>query len=313
MNDYNEDGEFVEETELKYLGQFSYSGFTVAWKDFTDYQLPEKVLRSAMRKYGRNIALRNITISDGHAAAITATSITAAAGITMMALGMEEKQAIRDGKTVEETNFNTLGGTGIGIMLASPVFAVFFKRYKITADVYEDNKIYKPSLRLIDKDDLEDEIEDRQKEKKRQEEIRLAEEAAQRRKEELRQEEEKRAIQRQIEKQLAEEMAKKREEERIALEQLEKQKREEKISRHEIWLGMTKDELIRSRGKPIKAIVKEDGIVEDSARVREGTWKGDAAASTSTLRSNRIQVYYYKEVEIYIKNNIVTEIYDIIN
>lgn len=44
-NDYDpETYDYIPETEHEYLGQYSYSGITMAWKDFSDYQLTEKVL-----------------------------------------------------------------------------------------------------------------------------------------------------------------------------------------------------------------------------------------------------------------------------
>ena len=62
-NDYDsETYDYISETDREYIGQFSYTGFTYAWKDFTQYQLTERVRKSAVRKYGRNIVLRKIEI-----------------------------------------------------------------------------------------------------------------------------------------------------------------------------------------------------------------------------------------------------------
>ena len=88
----------------------------------------------------------------------------------------------------------------------------------------------------------------------------------------------------------------------------------DRIARHEVWVGMTKDQLIMSRGEPNRASVKDDGIVADTARLSAGVGaiNGHVAASAakSTARVERVQVYYYPGLEIYIKNNVVTEIYD---
>lgn len=161
-NDYDpETYDYIPETEHEYLWQYSYSGITMAWKDFSDYQLTEKVRNKAVKKYGRNIMLRNVKLSDGR----------------------------------------------------TPMIKV--------------------------------------------------------------QEEEQRRI-------------------------------EERIARHEVWVGMSKDDLIRSRGEPTRATVENDGLASDMASV---SVRG-AAAVSSTTKANRVQVYYYSDAEIYIKDNVVIEVYD---
>lgn len=259
-NDYDpETYDYIPETEHEYLGQYSYSGITMAWKDFSDYQLTEKVRNKAVKKYGRNIMLRNVKLSDGRTPMIVATSVVAAGGAAM-AIGFQDRTTvIKDGIEQEESSMTPLSGAGLGIMLASPVF-MLFKRYKITADVYRDTGAYQPArLNLIEDDDFE-------KEAKKQRKITA---------EKKTQEEEQRRI-------------------------------EERIARHEVWVGMSKDNLIRSRGEPTRATVENDGLASDMASV---SVRG-AAAVSSTTKANRVQVYYYSDAEIYIKENVVIEIYD---
>ena len=89
--------------------------------------------------------------------------------------------------------------------------------------------------------------------------------------------------------------------------------------------------MLQSRGEPLKAVVKADGsISEASAKLsKESTGYGDldygwisgsynqkeSAVSVgnakSTSKTNRIQIYYYPNLEVYIKENIVVEIYDV--
>ena len=267
-------GEYIKETR-EYLGEFSYTGFTYAWKDFTEYQITDRVQKSAMRKYGKNIVLRNIAIKESRALPIIATSAVAVAGVTMVAIGSNERAVVENGIERTETDLNALGGAGIGVLLASPVFAIFFKQYKITASVFRDDvDMYHPAqLAMTEKDEF-------------------YQVSALRR--------------------ASNKVKKQREaEEQNRLEQIESDRRQiaNRISRHEVWVGMTKEQLIQSRGEPTRAVVKDDGIASDSVGI--GTSYG--RASSATTRANRVQVYYYPSMEIYIKGNVVAEIYDVIN
>lgn len=300
-------GEYIKETRA-YLGEFSYTGFTYAWKDFTEYQITDRVQKSAMRKYGKNIILRNIAIKESRSLPIIATSAVAVAGVTMVALGSNERAVVENGIERTETDLNALGGAGVGVLLASPVFAIFFKQYKITASVFRDDvDMYRPAqLAMTEKDEFYQASALRRASNK----VKKEREAA----------EQKRLEQIENDRRQKEEMEKLRlekiEEERKQKEEAEKRREEERrqqmanrISRHEVWVGMTKEQLIQSRGEPTRAVVKEDGIASDSVGV--GTSYG--RASSATTRANRVQVYYYPSMEIYIKGNVVTEIYDVIN
>ena len=273
-NDYDaETYEYIEEAEREYLGQFSYSGFTFAWKNFTTYQLSEKVQKAAIKKYGRNITLRNIVLKDGHKSALVCTGIAATAGFAMFAAG-EETTTTTDkyGHEKEETEVNGVGTAGAFVLLASPVFALF-KRYTITADVYKNSVAYKPAyLLLTEQENIET--------ARRLYQISLAEKRR----------------------------------------HLEDEKlKEARIANHEIWIGMSKVDLLKSRGDPIKATVKDDGQVAESVSASAGLSTiygyGMASAvasnaSTATTKTNRVQVYYYADSEIYIKDDVVIEIYD---
>ena len=267
--------EYIAESKHEYLGEFSYSGFTYAWKDFSEYQLTEKVQKAAIKKYGKNILLRNITLSDGHKSMILCSLATATTGFIMFGAG-SETTTTKDkyGHEKEETEVTNLGAAGAVIVCASPIFTLL-KRYKITADVYKNENSYKPEyLLLTEKEKIEDAARL----------ARLNQEAN---------------------------LRYKKVQERIA----------ERIANHEIWVGMTKDALIKSRGEPTKSIVKDDGTVSEAGGISTGLSSiyGYSAVSTSAVSSkattkvNRVQVYYYPDVEIYIKDNIVTEIYDIKN
>lgn len=275
-NDYDsETYEYISENEREYLGQFSYTGFTYSWHDFSDYQLSDTIQNAAVKKYGKKILLRNITLTAGKKSMVIATIATATAGFAMGIAGSEEKITTdKYGYEKEETELNGLGVTGAVILCASPIFTLF-KKYTITADVYKNETNYKPQYLLLTETEN---IENAQRLAKLNQEANLRY---------------------------------KKEQERIA----------SRIANHEIWVGMSKEDLIKSRGEPKKSIVKDDGTTSEAAGVSAGlsaiygysSSSVSAGAAKSTTKINRVQVYYYPDVEIYIKDNVVSEIYDIKN
>ena len=150
QNDYDsETFEYIDETEREYLGQFSYSGFAFCKRDFSNYQLTEKVQKAAIKKYGRNIILRNIKLSDWHKAMTAATIATGSAGMICIASGWKIKEVTNEyGKKEKKDEYTTPYYVGLGATLIAPVF-LLFKRYTITADVYKNNTVYKPTYLLL--------------------------------------------------------------------------------------------------------------------------------------------------------------------
>lgn len=328
VNQYDwdaESGEYIKETG-EYLGEFSYTGFTYAWRDFTEYQITEKVRKSAMRKYGRNITLRNFEIEESRALPVIATSAVAVAGITMIGIGAKDKTVIENGVERTEADINALGGAGVGVLLASPVFAIFFKKYKITASVFRnDANMYRPARLAMTEMDKFNQVSalrranyDAKKRKEAEEQKRLEklendrrqkEEAERLRVERLEEEQRKKEAEERLRIERLEEERKQKEEAEKRREEERRQRIADRIARHEVWIGMTKEQLIQSLGEPTRAVIKEDGITSDSVGI--GTSYG--RASSATTRSNRVQVYCYPNMEIYIKSNTVTEIYDLKN
>jgi hypothetical protein len=100
-----------------------------------------------------------------------------------------------------------------------------------------------------------------------------------------------------------------------ALKKKEVEQNAIRLANHEIWIGMSKNDLLISRGEPTRAEVKDDGFVSRSASLGVTAININSAAGISATESaaviKRIQIYYYSDVQIYIANDTVTEIYDI--